>query len=64
MTKADIVSEIAESADMTMGNHWWNNPDKSIRDQDIEYSSDNVVKLFCDDHWMDMGLSWKDRYKN
>ena len=59
-----IVSEIAESADMTMGNHWWNNPDKSIRDQDIEYSSDNVVKLFCDDHWMDMGLSWKDRYKN
>lgn len=56
-----IVSEIAESADIVAGNHWWHKPNKSISDRGDEFKSDNVVKLFFDDHWVDMGLSWKDK---
>ena len=56
-----IVSELAESADMVAGNHWWHKPDKHVYDKDIEFNTDNVVKLFFDDDWVDMGLSWKDK---
>ena len=56
-----IVSELAESADMVAGNHWWHKPDKHVSDKDIEFNTDNVVKLFFDDDWVDMGLSWKDK---
>jgi hypothetical protein len=56
-----IVSELAESADMVAGNHWWHKPDKNVSDKNIEFNTDNVVKLFFDDDWVDMGLSWKDK---
>ena len=59
-----IVSELAESADITLGNHWWHRADQSITDRNIKQYADNVVKLFCDDVWADLGLSWKDNINN
>lgn len=57
-----IVSELAENADIMMGDHWWYRPDLSITDKDMEPTvHNNVVKLFCDDDWADMKLSWKDK---
>ena len=58
-----IVSEIAENADMALGDHWSHKPDQSTMDCQTECTSDNVVKLFHDDHWMDTGLSWKNNFK-
>ena len=55
------VSEIAENADIMMGDHWWHRTDLSIMDKHMETKDDNVVKLFSDDAWMGMQLSWKDK---
>lgn len=56
-----IVVELAENADIMLGNHWWHKSDLSITDKDLEPINDNVVKLFSDDAWTDMNLSWKDK---
>jgi len=59
-----IVSEVAEA--VLSGNHWWNksticlNDDEACCDRDHK---DNVVKLFDDTHWVDIGLSWKEKGK-
>lgn len=56
-----IVSELAENAEIMLGNHWWHKSDLSITDKDIEPISDNVVRLFHDDAWIEMNLSWKNK---
>ena len=56
-----IVSELAENADIMLGDHWWHKSDLSTTDKDIEPVIDNVVKLFSDDAWTGMNLSWKDK---
>lgn len=56
-----IVSELAENAEIMLGNHWWHKSDLSINDKNIEPISDNVVKLFHEDVWLDMNLSWKSK---
>ena len=60
-----IVSEIAENADMMIADGWWNKPNLSIRNEnacpfDIK---NNVVKLFDDDDWLPVGLTWKEKSK-
>lgn len=59
--KYPIVSEIAENADILIGNHWWNTSHISIQDEDITVLPDNVVSLFEVDEWVSVGLSWKEQ---
>lgn len=56
-----IVAEMAENADITIGNHWWHKPDISMSDCDSEFVSDNVVQLFFNDDWLSLDLSWKNK---
>lgn len=60
-----IVSEIAESADIMLGDRWWNKDNVSIRDEDTDNldSSTNIVKLFDDSDWALIGLTWKEKSK-
>lgn len=59
-----IVTETAENAAIVMGNHWWHKPDTSTRNGDISFlDTDNIVRLFNEDEWMSLGLSWKERAK-
>lgn len=59
--KYPIVSEIAENADILIGNHWWNNAHISMNDDNDIDIPDNVVSLFEVDEWTSIGLSWKDQ---
>lgn len=57
-----MVCEVAES--MFSGNHWWNKCSNSMSDCELyNFNSDNIVKLFDDDEWADLGLSWKEKTK-
>lgn len=60
-----IVSEVAEA--VLAGNHWWNKSTICLNDEEAhctsEKSKDNIVKLFDDTHWVDLGLSWKEKGK-
>lgn len=58
-----IVSEIAEN--ILAGNHWWNKSTICINQAEAIASigSDNIVKLFDDSHWVEIGLSWKEKGK-
>lgn len=50
-----IVFEVAENS--YSRNHWWNKSCTSIKDEDI---GDNIVRLFDNNEWVDLGLSWKE----
>lgn len=41
------------------GNHWWNKPDLSMTETDTQ-NEPNVVKLFVQDEWDILNLSWKE----
>lgn len=56
-----VVSEVAEN--IFAGNHWWNNTAMRLTDLMPEISKDNIVKLFNDEDWADIGLSWKEKGK-
>jgi hypothetical protein len=59
----NLVLEMAENA--LSGKHWWNSPDLSInshRTDNIDY--DKIIKLFNDDDWLKLGLSWREMAKN
>jgi hypothetical protein len=56
----NIVSEIAE--DVLSGDHWWNKSSLHVCDEKTTTKKgDNVVKLFDDNKWTDLGLSWKEK---
>lgn len=56
----NIVSEIAE--EVFQNNKWYNRPCLSINDYDIDYFiDDNVVKLFRENKWAELGLDYKQR---
>lgn len=52
----NMVCEISENA--LDGDFWWNSPDNSLSKGDTQ---DNVVLLFRQDVWDDLGLSWKEK---
>lgn len=57
-----MVAEVAEA--VLAGNHWWNKTTVCLNDAEIcPNPSGNVVKLFDDTHWTDLGLSWKEKGK-
>lgn len=57
-----MVSEIAEG--VLAGNHWWNKPTICLNDEEATSNTKtNIVKLFDDSHWVDLGLSWKEKGK-
>jgi len=60
-----IVSEIAENADIMLGDRWWHKGNVCIRDEstDLLDSSTNIVKLFDDSDWTPIGLTWKEKTK-
>ena len=60
-----IVAEMAENADIMMGDNWWHCPDTEIRNQIVfTLDTDNVIKLFDDSAWAQLDLSWKDKPKS
>lgn len=55
-----IVAEVAEN--YLSGNNWWNDNTVSLNSEEInQEKDDNVLKLFDDSHWVDLGLSWKEK---
>lgn len=60
-----IVSEVAEV--VLTGSHWWNKSTICINDEEAFNAEcktkSNVVKLFDDCQWVDLGLSWKEKGK-
>ena len=58
-----MVSEIAEG--VLAGNHWWNKPTICLNNDEAGNvnTKTNIVKLFDDSHWVDLGLSWKEKGK-
>lgn len=56
-----IVSEVAEN--VLGGNHWWNKPTMCLTNGECQNNLDNIVKLFDDEDWADIGLSWKEKGK-
>jgi len=55
-----IVAEVAEN--YLSGNNWWNDSTVSLNNEEIKKDKeDNVLKLFDDSHWVDLGLSWKEK---
>jgi hypothetical protein len=58
--KYSIVSEVAEG--ILSRNRWWNKPNLSMCEC-VEVSSPNIVKLFDNDDWVDLGLTWKEKQK-
>ena len=59
--KYNIVSEVAEGS--YSGNHWWNKSYASIEEPSGSQNDDNIVKLFDDNKWADLNLSWKEMVK-
>jgi hypothetical protein len=57
----NLVSEVAES--VLSGSHWWTKPTVCLSNEDCVLSPDNVVKLFDDRDWKEIGLSWKEKAK-
>ena len=56
----NIVAEVAES--VMSGDFWWNKPCLSICNDTVhQISNDNVVKLFDDSEWAELGLSWAEK---
>lgn len=56
-----VVSEVAENN--LSGSYWWNLPCLSINQDDTEQlQGSNVVKLFDDSEWVELGLSWKEKH--
>lgn len=59
-----IVAEMAENADILMGNSWWHSADTEVRDEiNLTLDTDNVIKLFDDSEWVHLDLAWKDKSK-
>ena len=59
-----IVSEMAENADIMLGNRWWHKSNICTLDDDVcEETPNNVVKLFDDTDWNPIGLTWKEKSK-
>lgn len=60
-----LVSEVAEAA--LVGNHWWNKSSICINNDELKAAETktkgNIVKLFDDSAWVDLGLSWKEKGK-
>ncbi len=57
-----IVSEVSEN--FGSGDHWWNSPKICLCDHDLALQSGgNIVTLFEDNKWSDLGLSWKQKTK-
>lgn len=58
-----MVSEVSEG--VLGGNHWWNKSTICLNDAEAcaEITKTNIVKLFDDAHWVDLGLSWKEKGK-
>lgn len=56
-----IVVEVAEN--YFTGNNWWNDSTVSLNSEELsqQKTQDNVLKLFDDSHWVDLGLSWKEK---
>lgn len=55
-----MVAELAET--ILAGNYWWNKPSICINHTELDHDSEeNVVKLFNDTNWSDLGLSWKEK---
>ena len=57
----NLVSEVAES--YMSGNYWWTKPTICLCNDESVASVDNVVKLFDDRDWKELGLSWKEKAK-
>lgn len=56
----NIVAEVAES--VMSGDFWWNKPCLSLcADKVTSHTGDNVVKLFDDSEWAELGLTWKEK---
>lgn len=58
----NIVAEQAES--FLNGNYWWNSPDLSINNNNNTNDYDKIIRLFNDDGWSKLGLTWKETVKN
>ena len=57
-----VVSESAEN--VFNGNHWWNSPCMSINDIDEgNIDRNKVIKLFHNDEWVNLGLTFKELAK-
>ena len=57
-----MVSEVAEN--VLDGNYWWNKSTICLNNEEAcTTSKTNIVKLFDDSHWVDLGLSWKEKGK-
>jgi hypothetical protein len=57
-----MVSEVAEN--VLDGNYWWNKPTICLNNEEAcPTNKTNIVKLFDDSHWVDLGLSWKEKGK-
>lgn len=55
-----IISEISEN--VLDGNFWWNKNDMTLCDSTGKFCDrDNVVSLFSNDEWENLGLSWKEK---
>lgn len=55
-----IVAEVAES--VMSGDFWWNKPSFCICTTPfIQAKSGNIVKLFDDSEWAELGLTWKEK---
>lgn len=52
----NMVYEIAEHA--LDGDFWWNSSDNSLNREDAQ---DNVVQLFKQDVWDELGLAWREK---
>jgi hypothetical protein len=55
-----IVAEVSEN--VMSGDHWWNRPCIGICKEHVSVKKrDNVVKLFDDNSWTELGLAWKEK---
>lgn len=58
----DDISYVLDAdtvADSLKGNYWWNRSDLTIGDSDFEVDQ-NVIKLFVQNEWDMLKLSWKE----
>jgi len=59
----NLVSEVAENT--LSGKYWWNSPCLAINNSNkdnMDYSK--IIKLFNNDDWIGLGLSWRETAKN
>ena len=55
-----LVAEIAEST--MSGDFWWNKPCYGMCPDAVSHvKSDNIVRLFDDSEWAELGLAWKEK---